>query len=55
MKIIKESWNPSYEKYNSKLRGFEIIYYDKAWYCQENKIIHGNEKEKDNCKYCKDR
>jgi len=49
---MTEDWNPSYTKYNSKTHKFEHIFYDKAWYCNDNKIIHKSEKEKDNCKYC---
>lgn len=42
-----KEWNPGY--YNVK---GEYIQYEKRWYCNENKSIHQNIKEKDNCKYC---
>jgi|GEM_PF-6067500 len=43
----EKEWNPGY--YDVK-KGF--IPYEKRWYCNENKVIHQNVKEKDNCKYC---
>lgn len=49
MKNLTEEWNPGYyDKYGV----FQA--YEKRWYCTENKLIHGSEKEKNNCKYCKD-
>jgi hypothetical protein len=30
----------------------ETIYYERRWYCAENKVIHGSEKEVMNCKFC---
>ena len=44
-----DDWNPSYKNYKTG----EIIFYEKKWYCNENKIIHQNEKEFKNCKHCK--
>lgn len=48
MKIKDEDWNPGY----SSNSGW--ISYEKRWFCNENKIIHQNIKEKQNCKYCKE-
>lgn len=46
-----EEWNPGFWKINKD--GREVwIDYEKKWYCNENKIIHGNEKEYLNCQYC---
>jgi hypothetical protein len=28
------------------------IYYERRWFCTENKVIHGSEKEVINCKHC---
>lgn len=43
-----DEWNPGF--YN---KDNDFIPYEKRWYCNENKIIHGSLKEKENCKYCK--
>lgn len=40
-------WNPGY--YNDK---GVFVPYDKSWYCNTNKTIHGSEKEFKNCKAC---
>ena len=29
-----------------------IFYYERNWFCNENKIIHRSEKETLNCPYC---
>jgi hypothetical protein len=43
-------WNPGYyDKWN------DFIPYEKKWYCNQNKVIHQSEKEKNNCKYCKEK
>jgi len=46
----QDSWNPGYYKY----KDFKEIFipYEKKWFCNTNKIIHGNEKEFLNCKDC---
>lgn len=30
----------------------ETVYYERSWYCNENKIIHGSEREVINCRHC---
>lgn len=46
-----KEWNPGFIKYNGD--GTEsFILYEKRWYCNKNKIIHGNENEYLNCKFC---
>ena len=30
----------------------ETVYYERRWYCTENKVINGSEKEVMNCKFC---
>lgn len=30
----------------------EILYYERAWFCEENKIIHNSEKEVIKCVHC---
>lgn len=45
MKVI--NYNPGY--YNKYV---VFIPYEKKYYCNENKIIHQNEKELSNCKFC---
>lgn len=43
----KNEWNPGYyDKYN------RFIPYEKAWYCNANKLIHYSEKEYLNCIHC---
>lgn len=42
-----KKWNPGYYTPNG-----EFIQYEKSWYCNETKTIHGNEKSMLNCKYC---
>lgn len=40
-------WNPGYyDKYG------EYITYEKRWFCNHTKTIHGSEKEYLNCKNC---
>lgn len=46
----EEEWNPGYYDKNEVFQPYE-----KRWYCNENKIIHNSEKEKNNCKYCKNK
>ncbi len=47
---MEEDWNLCfYTPYG------ERVYYEKRWYCNETKTIHGNEKEFLNCKYCNDK
>lgn len=40
-------WNHGYSNKYGK-----FIEYEKAWYCNQNKIIHISHKEFRNCKYC---
>ena len=47
-----EDWNPGYWKVNKDTLGETWVNYDKNWFCNENKIIHNSEKEKNNCKFC---
>lgn len=42
-----KKWIPGFYASNGA-----FIPYEKAWYCNKNKIIHGNEKEMLNCKHC---
>lgn len=44
---MNKEWNPGYYD----LKGNFIIY-EKKYYCNENKIIHGSEKEFQNCLKC---
>lgn len=41
-------WNPHYIDWKKN----KIVYYEKSWFCNENKTIHKKEKEYLNCKYC---
>lgn len=54
MSYIKDclDFNPSFVKWNKKLEVMERIYYETSFYCNTNKIIHKNLKQKLNCKYC---
>ena len=46
---MKQEWNPGYTDEHGK-----FIEYEKRWYCNHNKVIHGSGKEFNNCKYCND-
>lgn len=46
MKI--NDWNPCYFDYKKNI----WIFYEKKWYCNTNKVIHGNENEYNKCKDC---
>lgn len=48
-----EDWNPGYWKVSKEGLGEIWIPYEKKWFCNENKVIHSSENEKNNCKYCK--
>lgn len=41
-------WNPCFKDYKKGI----IIFYEKNWYCVENKIIHNKEKDYLKCKFC---
>jgi hypothetical protein len=43
-----KDWNPHYIDYKKGI----VVYYEKSWYCNTNKIIHKTEKEYLKCKYC---
>lgn len=43
----EEEWNPGYMDIK---KGW--ISFDKAWYCNENKLIHYSEKEFKKCVHC---
>lgn len=45
---MAEEWNPGF--YDRK---GNFIQYDKSWYCDYNKMIHGSKGEYLNCKHCK--
>jgi hypothetical protein len=45
--IIMQDWNPGFTDKDGNFHPYE-----KRWYCNHNKIIHGSEKEYKNCKYC---
>lgn len=47
-----KEWNPGYWRIKKGTLFEEFIPYEKKWYCNQNKIIHQSEKEKNNCKYC---
>lgn len=49
-----DNWNPGYWKPDKEL-GEVFVPYEKKWYCNENKLIHGSKKEVENCKYCKEK
>lgn len=46
--MIDKDWNPGYIDIK---KGF--IAYEKAWYCNTNKLIHKSEKDYLNCVHCK--
>lgn len=43
-------WNPSFISY--KTNPPTVVYYEKNWFCNHNKIIHHSEKEIANCIHC---
>jgi hypothetical protein len=46
-----DEWNPG--NWTLTATGPVFVPYEKRWYCNETKRIHGNKKEVENCKYCK--
>lgn len=42
-----DDWNPGY--YDKFMK---FIPYEKAWYCNTNKLIHKSEKEYKKCVHC---
>jgi hypothetical protein len=49
-KIIKDvfDWNPGFYDYKKEC----FVPYEKKWYCEENKIIHGSIREFTSCNSC---
>ena len=47
-----DEWNPSFTKYNRKAQEIQVIYYEKSWFCNTNKIIHHNKNQLMSCKDC---
>lgn len=51
-KIVEnvDNWNPYFLKYDSIIP--TVIYYERSWFCNENKTIHKSQKDYINCKEC---
>lgn len=49
-----KDWQPGRETWIGKgeNRKRQWVPYEKAWFCNTNKIIHNNEKQVLSCKYC---
>lgn len=51
---MSKDWNPGFYRIKKGTIFEEFIPYEKTWYCVETKTIHQSEKQKNNCKYCRE-